>query len=125
MAKINLHGASEQEQAIGTNSSSINVVDDLGRTITLKEPDVKAEYDLVEAIGGDLAANQVYFSMVMPLIYVTAIDGRAVFLPRRKSEVDALIILLKREGIRAVSQGVLEHFVKTQNDEDVKATVKK
>ncbi|KAG0167309.1 hypothetical protein DFQ30_006189 [Apophysomyces sp. BC1015] len=48
--------------------------------------------------------------MVLPLIFVTAIDDDPVFQPASKREVEALIQRLDEDGIAAVLQGVQANF---------------
>jgi hypothetical protein len=57
--------------------------------IRLKKPGVLAQYRLVEVLG-DSAKNEVYMAMVLPLLYVAAIDDQPNPTPTRKSEVEAL-----------------------------------
>ena len=77
---------------------------------------------LIEVLA-DSAKNEVYMAMVLPRIYITAIDDEAIYQPISKREVEALIQKLDEEGIQAVMQGVQEHFG-TQDAEKDKAALK-
>jgi len=99
------------------------VVDSTGRTIKIKKPGVLAQYRLIEALG-DSAQNQTYMGMVLPLIYVTAIDDFAVHQPKSKMQVEALIQQLDEAGIEAVMRHVQETFGKSDPEQD-KADLKK
>jgi hypothetical protein len=97
------------QQVVAKASLEYTVTDTLGRGITIRKPGALGLYRLVEALG-DVAKNQVYMAMVMPLIYVSKIDGEVVMPPVNKAKVEALIQRLEEEGLIAVSAGVEEHF---------------
>lgn len=100
------------------------VKDTSGRSYTLADPGVTAEYDLVLALG-KTAENSTYLAMVMPLIYLKAIDGEAVMPPRTLAEVRALIQRIGRDGMRAISAGIEQHFLDSVAVETEKANIKK
>lgn len=83
------------------------------RSMVLKRPELLAEYDLIEAIGPQVAANTTWVAMAMPLIYVHELDGRAVSKPKNLREVKALIVRLGHEGM-----GALAKFVRERSEED-------
>ncbi len=111
------------QEILAKASEETEVVDALGRTIKIKKPGVLAQYRLIEALG-DSAQNQTYMAMVLPLIYVTAIDDLAVHQPKSKMQVEALIQLLDEAGIEAVMRHVQETFGKSDPEQD-KAELKK
>ena len=100
----------------------IVVTDSSGRNITLQKPGVLAQYRLIEMLG-DSSTNQTFMGMVLPLIYVTAIDDEP--LPRftKRSEMDALIQRLDEHGINAVMEGVAKNFGAPDPEKD-KAALK-
>jgi hypothetical protein len=100
----------------------VTVVDAKGRKITLQKPGVLAQYRLIELLG-DTASNQVYMGMVLPIIFVTAIDDEPVHRFTKRSELDALIQRLDEDGINAVMKGVTERFG-AQDPESDKAALK-
>lgn len=105
-----------QEVLAKANEES-TVVDALGRTIKIKKPGVLSQYRLIEALG-DSAANSTYMNMVLPLIYVTAVDDLVVYQPKTKLEVEALIQQLDEDGIRAVVRYVRDKFGKSDPEQD-------
>lgn len=110
------------QELVAKAKAEVTVKDARGRAITLKKPGVLAQYRLVEVLG-DTASNDVYMNMVLPLMYVSAIDGDPVFAPNKKSEVEALIQRLDEEGIAAVMSGVGENFSRRDPEAD-KAALK-
>jgi hypothetical protein len=115
MSKIELVTAppaganSPTQQAVARAAAAHDIIDNLGRIITLKKPGVLAQFRIVEIMESS-AKNEVYMAMVMPIIFVAAIDGDPVLMPNSKREVEALISRLDDEGVDAVHKGVVEHF---------------
>lgn len=93
-----------------------------GMTITLKKPGVLSQFRLVKMLG-EAANNQVYFSMILPMTYITAIDGKALNYPNSEREIEALITRLDEDGVTAVMKGVQEHFA-DKTPEEVKEEIK-
>src|SRR5579875_2947023 len=87
----------------------VEVTDGRGRAIMLRKPPVLAQFRLVEALG-KAASNETYLAMVMPLLFVGAIDGEAVPTPSTKGEVEALIQRLDEDGYTALAEGVQANF---------------
>jgi hypothetical protein len=121
MTKVSLNN-SPTEQLVAKAQASAQITDARGRSITLKKPGVLAQFRLIEALG-DTSKNEVYMGMVLPLIFVTDIDGDAVIPPTRKGEVEALILRLDEDGIAAVQAAVLEKFGASTPEQD-KAALK-
>lgn len=92
-----------------TAAREIVVNDGQGRGFTLRKPGVLAQFELIEALG-DTARNEVYMAMVLPLLFVAAIDGAPVVRPGSKAELNALIQRLDEDGIQAVMSGVMANF---------------
>lgn len=101
------------QQAVAT----MTVADKRGRTFTLKKPGVLAQYRLIEMLG-DTASNQTFVNMVLPLLFVEAIDGEPVHRITKRSELDALIQRLDEDGIEAVMTGVADNFGKPDPEAD-------
>lgn len=110
-------------QVIAKANAESSVTDSTGRVIKIKKPGVLAQYRLVEIVGADAAKNEVYMSMVLPLIYVSEIDDKPLPQPRSKVEVDALIQRLDEAGIEAVMKGVQDAFGNADPEAD-KAALK-
>lgn len=111
------------DQIVQQAKAEVTVSDERGRVIKLKKPGVLAQFRLIEALG-ETAKNEVYMGMVLPLIFVTAIDDDPVYQPASKREVEALIQQLDEDGIAAVMAGVQANFGKTDPEAD-KAALKK
>ncbi len=110
-------------QIIAKAAAEVTVTDAKGRVITLKKPGVLSQYRIVE-VAADSAKNEVYMRMIMPLIYVTDIDGEAVYQPINKLQLEALIQRLDEHGVNAVMDGVLKNFGQADSEAD-KSSIKK
>jgi hypothetical protein len=110
-AKVTLIDSSSTPPAAAAalKGAEVKVKDARGRQITLKKPSVLAQYRIVEVAGAS-AENEVYMSMVLPIVFVTSIDEEFVLQPTSKLQLEALIQRLDEDGIAAVMQGVREHF---------------
>jgi hypothetical protein len=103
------------EQLVRQANAETTVTDDRGRKLTFKRPGPLAQFQIVEAMG-DAATNGTLMQMVNPLIYVVAIDGEPVFLPAKRSEVDALILKLGDEGLAALNVYYFDVVIKPMLD---------
>ncbi len=90
-------------------SADVVVTDSHDRKITLKRPNVLAQYRLVDALS-DSAENRVYLGMCVPLLYVAEIDGAPIAQPTSKLQIEALIQRLDEHGLAAITAGIEEHF---------------
>jgi len=106
---------------VQTKSADVQVTDARGRVLTLRKPNVLAQYQLVRMLGADASSNQTYLSMVMPLLYLQAIDGEAVNFANQR-ELDAAIQRLDEEGLEALAKGIQENFTR---QEDARDAIKK
>ncbi len=97
------------QQVAAKATASVEVKDARGRSITLMRPPVLAQFRLIEALG-DAARNAVYVQMVLPLLYVSAIDGDPTLPFAKKSQVEAMIQRLDEDGLAAVMEGVAKNF---------------
>lgn len=82
-----------------------------GMIIGVRQPDVLAQYDLVEAVGAEAASNQTYMQMINPLIYIDKINGDEVYLPASKGEVRALLKRLGHEGMAALNSWYIANIL--------------
>lgn len=105
------------QQVVAKATAETVITDGRGRSIRLKKPGVLAQFRLIEVLG-DTAKNEVYMAMVMPLLFVTEIDGETIFPPSRKSEVEALIQRLDEDGIGAVQATVMANFGNSNPEAD-------
>lgn len=126
-AVVKIHEPVEEtpSQAIVAKAAAqVNVTTPDGRVLTIKKPGVMAQFDMIEMLG-DTARNAVYVSMVLPLLYLLAIDGEVVKRPKTKLELRALIERLDEDGIGALGEGVREHFGAKDEDASEDEAVKK
>lgn len=111
------------EEAIAKAVAEVAVTDARGRVLLLKKPGVLAQFRLVEALG-ETAKNETYVGMVLPVIFVSAIDGDPIMPMASKREIEALIQRLDDDGITAVGRAVQEHFGR-QDPEAERSALKK
>lgn len=97
MKHTNIHGVTTEERIIEDNSR---------RKIGLRNPGPLAQYRLVECVGSELASNQVYMKMTLPLLWISSIDGVAVEQPTNKAKLEELISRLGDDGILPVLRAV-------------------
>lgn len=114
--------ATPSQQLVKAADAAITIETPNGLTITLKKPGVLSQFRLVKMLGAS-ASNTTYVNMVLPITYITAIDGRGVQYPNNEREIEALITRLDDEGVDAVMNAVYSAFGKQNPDED-KAAVK-
>lgn len=122
MTKLTIN-QTPSEEVVNAAVSEHSVQDASGRTLQLRKPGILAQYRLIEALG-DAAKNQVYMGMVLPLLFVNAINGDAVPPLRTKSEVEALIQRLDDAGVEAVMSAVQQHFAQHDPEADREALKK-
>ncbi|MRW88868.1 hypothetical protein GJ699_02600 [Duganella sp. FT80W] len=85
-----------------TKSAEVATIPAGDITITLKKPGVLAQYRIVEIVGGDAAKNQTYMGMVLPLLWIIAINETPTPPISTKRELEALITRLGEVGTDAV-----------------------
>lgn len=118
MANIEITGtsapadsATPSKRLIAQARARVDVVDELGRTITIGKPQPLDNLDFAKATGGD-RVNIDYQLEVGHLKFVRAIDGDEVVCPGSETELRALYAQLGDEGNAAVRAGVVEHIIK-------------
>lgn len=109
-------GVSPSQMLTADANQSHVVTDKMGRRITLQRPGMLAQYRLVRAVGADAAENRVYMNMLLPLTYVTEIDGAVVPPPSNQAQFDALIQRLDEHGLTACVAGIQQHWGGQQAD---------
>lgn len=117
MTMITLNPTTPTAEVISKAAADVTIDGGRGRAIKLRRPGVLAQFRLIEALG-DTARNGVYVNMVLPLIYIGAIDDDTNIQLSKKSEIEALIQRLDEEGIEAVMKGVSKHFGAPDPDAD-------
>jgi hypothetical protein len=118
---MKLEEAPPSQQVVAKAMQTVIVSDSAGRKLTLRKPGVLSQYRLIEVIG---ESNERYINMVLPIIFLAEIDGDPVGIPTKKSEVEALLQRLDDHGIKALTDGLVEHFVPATPEAD-KIAVKK
>lgn len=93
---------------VQSKPADVEVTDALGRILTLRKPNVLAQYRLVDLLG-QKSENRVYLAMVLPLLYLQKIDGDAANFSNQR-ELEATIQRLDEEGLDALNRGIQEHF---------------
>lgn len=116
--KIN-HGKTPSEQVIEQSQSEMVVTDSRGRSITLKNPGVLAQYRLVKMIGAEAAKNEVYVNMMLPILWVVRIDDSAIHAPSSEREIEALISRLGEEGIASIVGHMQAGSVDNKDDQEL------
>jgi hypothetical protein len=106
---------------VQAKSADVQVTDARGRVLTLRKPNVLAQYQLVRMLGADASSNQTYLAMVMPLLYLQSIDGEVVNFSNQR-ELDAAIQKLDEDGLEALAKGIQQNFVR---QEDAGEAIKK
>ena len=99
--------------------ADVTVTDTRGRVLTLKRPNVLAQYQLVRMLGNEASQNQTYLGMVMPLLYLQAVDGEVQNFANQR-ELDGVIQLLDEDGLVALTQGIAENFTPKDEEAGVK-----
>lgn len=116
--------ATPSQIATSAAAAEVNVEASDGRTITLRKPGVLGQFKMIEMLGSAAASNEVFVNMVLPVMFVVAIDGEPVSRVTTRAQLDALIQQLDEAGIAAVMQGVPQHFGAPADPEKTKAAVK-
>lgn len=105
---VNPNGATAQ--MMSEANKVYEVIDSAARVITLRKPPFFAQFEMIKALGAD-AQNGAYVQMVMPIIFVSMIDGQVTPQPSNAAQIKAFIQRLDEHGYEAVSKGIQEHFV--------------
>lgn len=100
------------------------VKDSKGRKLTLRKPEILAQYRIIDVLG-ERSKNDVYVGMVMPWLWVKAIDGEAVIQPTSHRELEALIQRGGEEGLEAITNFLKEKFGDEKTPAEVAETLKK
>lgn len=110
--KLKIHdtpAATASAELVQQALREVIVTDPRGRQIKLVKPSPVMQFRLVRLLGED-AKNETYVSMVLPLMYVGAIDNDPVGFPVSVREIEALIMRLDEDGIATVMKGVMDNF---------------
>ena len=113
------------DEAIKDATEIYEVTDKLGRILKIRKPGMLAQYRLVGMLG-KAADSQVYLNMVMPLIYLYAIEDDSSIGISTVREMEGVIKRLGEEGVEALMEGVAKHFGDAESSSEVdKEEIKK
>lgn len=95
---------------------SDQVWDASGRVITLRELDPVQESRLTVAVGPEMAINVMYMNMyAFPAAAVADIDGEEYPLPQNPKQIESMLAILGKNGLKAVSAFLR---ARSKDDED-------
>lgn len=96
---------------------SDQIQDASGRVITLRELDPVQESRLTVAVGPEMAINVMYMNMyAFPAAAVADIDGEEYPLPQNPKQIEGMLAILGKSGLKAVSAS-LRVRAKDEDDE--------
>lgn len=103
---------------------SDQVQDASGRIITLRELDPVQESRLTVAVGPEMAINVMYMNMyAFPAAAVADIDGEEYPLPQNPKQIESMLAILGKNGLKAVS-AFLRARSKDEEDEATETAAK-
>lgn len=117
MVQVRVH---ETPPAVAESPVRSNQVRDAsGRVITLRELDPVQESRLTVAVGPEMAINVMYMNMyAFPAAAVADIDGEEYPLPQNPKQIESMLAILGKGGLKAVSASLRA----MSNDRDDEAT---
>ncbi|MDU5780766.1 MAG: hypothetical protein E6Z83_08140 [Pantoea sp.] len=115
MAKVTVH-ENDQPAAVATEVKSNQVKDAKGRLITMRELDPVQESRLTVAVGPEMAMNVMYMNLyAFPVAAVAEIDGDDYPVPQNPKQVETMLAILGKHGLKAASSWLRE---KSKEDDD-------
>lgn len=114
MVQVRVH---EKPPAVAKSPvRSDQVRDASGRVITLRELDPVQESRLTVAVGPEMAINVMYMNMyAFPAAAVADIDGEEYPLPQNPKQIESMLAILGKSGLKAVSAFLR---ARSKDDED-------
>ncbi|MER5029658.1 hypothetical protein [Pantoea anthophila] len=114
MVQVRVH---ETPSAVAESAiKSDQVRDASGRVITLRELDPVQESRLTVAVGPEMAINVMYMNMyAFPAAAVADIDGEEYPLPQNPKQIESMLAILGKNGLKAVSAFLR---ARSKDDED-------
>lgn len=118
MAKITVHENELPTAAVAPATLSSNQVKDAkGRLLTMRELDPVQESRLTVAVGPEMAMNVMYMNLyAFPVAAVAEIDGEEYPVPQNPRQVETLLAILGKQGLKAASGWLRE---RAREDEDI------
>lgn len=122
MVQVRVH---ETPPAVAESPVKSNQVRDAsGRVITLRELDPVQESRLTVAVGPEMAINVMYMNMyAFPAAAVADIDGEEYPLPQNPKQIESMLAILGKSGLKAVSAS-LRARSKDEEDEATETAAK-
>jgi len=116
MAKVTVH-ENDQPAAAVADVKSNQVKDAKGRLITMRELDPVQESRLTVAVGPEMAMNVMYMNLyAFPVAAVAEIDGDDYPVPQNAKQVETMLAILGKHGLKAASAWLRE---KSKEDDEV------
>lgn len=103
---LELNNAPADEDVSRKVESAEGVVVVHGMRLKLRKPRAIAQLRLISLVGSEDAKNQVYMSLVSPLLWIEAIDDEPLGMFASKREMEAMFERIGEEGIVAISEHV-------------------
>lgn len=118
MVKVTVHDNERLAAAVAPAPLSSNQVKDAkGRLLTMRELDPVQESRLTVAVGPEMAMNVMYMNLyVFPVAAVAEIDGDEYPIPQNPRQVETLLAILGKHGLKAASGWLRE---RAREDEDI------
>lgn len=122
MAKLTVH-ENDQPTATVAEVKSNQVKDAKGRLITMRELDPVQESRLTVAVGPEMAMNVMYMNLyAFPVAAVAEIDGDDYPVPQNPKQVETMLAILGKHGLKAASAWLREKS--KEDDEATEAAAK-
>lgn len=106
MAKVTVHKDTPSESVIKAANQITHLTDSRGRKIGLRRLPFIEEFRIVESVGPERAANQVYMGMLNPILCIAEIDGDKIEVPRTHAQIEALIQRAGQEGFETALEWI-------------------
>lgn len=115
MAQVKVHENKQPAAAVAEFKSN-QVKDARGRLITMRELDPVQESRLTVAVGPEMAMNVMYMNLyAFPVAAVAEIDGDDYPVPQNPKQVETMLAILGKHGLKAASSWLRE---KSKEDDD-------
>ncbi|MEN4621803.1 hypothetical protein ABEH29_10470 [Pantoea agglomerans] len=122
MAKVTVH-ENDQPAVAAVEVKSNQVKDAKGRLITMRELDPVQESRLTVAVGPEMAMNVMYMNLyAFPVAAVAEIDGDDYPVPQNPKQVETMLAILGKHGLKAASSWLREKS--KEDDEATEAAAK-
>lgn len=126
MTQVTVHNtpATPSDEIISDANKEHTVIDSKGRTIGLKKPKFRSQFQLAKILGED-SSNEALRGMYYPLYFISSIDGVPNAFLNSRDDLDGLVDRLDSEGYTALGAGILKYFGDQINEQAAKDNLKK